>query len=194
MKYLIGIISGIVLAAGGAAVVSSQTSNASAGTITPLSALTPQTQTASTALAKRPSRTLTGELSRSDSGALELKVTTRQNGELVDRDVRILTAHAKVTNGAGRLGRLPLADSTARVTGVLLARANWRVDEDGQRTPTINAARIVVIATTPPDDTDDSNEAADQAESTNEKANQGESTNEEADQAESTDGADKQND
>ena len=210
MKYLIGIISGIALAVGGALVVSSQTSNASAGPLTPSSALAPQkqmqapTKTATRTLAKQPANTLTGELSRNNAGALELKLTIRQNGVLVDRDVRILAAHAKVTNRAGRLVQLPLDASTARVSGVTLPRLRWSLDQDGQPTPTINATRIVVIATTPPDQTDNSNETADQtdtsnetadqADTSNETADQAESTNEKADQAESTDGADKQND
>lgn len=170
MKYLIGIISGIALAVGGALVVSSQTSNASAGPLTLSSALAPQVQvpakTATRTLAKQPANTLTGELSRNDAGALELKLTIRQNGVLVDRDVRILAAHAKITNSAGRLVRLPLDASAARVSGVTLPRLRWSVDQDGQPTPTINAQRIVVIATTPPDQTDNSNQTADQADST----------------------------
>ena len=200
MKYLIGIISGIALAAGGALVVSSQTSNASAGPLTPSSALAPQkqmqapTKTATRTLAKRPANTLTGELSRNDAGALELKLTIRQNGVLVDRDVRILAAHAKVTNRAGRLVQLPLDASTARVSGVTLPRLRWSLDQDGQPTPTINATRIVVIATTPPDRTDNSNETADQTDTSNETDNQTENTNDKADQAESTDRADTQND
>jgi glycerophosphoryl diester phosphodiesterase len=56
----------------------------------------------------------TGELSYKDTGAFELKIALRQNGLLVDRDVRLLVAHAKVSNRLGRIVRLPLEDATAR--------------------------------------------------------------------------------
>ena len=95
----------------------------------------------------------TGELSRKDSGALELKVTLRQNGLLVDRDVRLLVARAKVTNRLGRIVQLPLDDATARVTGTMLPRSAWRLDDDGQLIATFAATRVIVLASTPPDQT-----------------------------------------
>jgi hypothetical protein len=73
---------------------------------------------------------------------------------LVDREVRVLVARAKVTNHAGRRVRLPLDDATARVTGAMLPRSAWRVDDDGRLIATFAASRVLVIATTPPDEAD----------------------------------------
>ena len=97
---------------------------------------------------------MTGELSHKDTGAFELKVTVRQNGLLVDRDVLLLVARASVTNRAGQRVRLPLEDATARVVGRLLPRSAWRVDDDGQLLATFAAKRVVVLATTAPDQAD----------------------------------------
>jgi hypothetical protein len=81
---------------------------------------------------------------------------------LVERDVRLLIAHAKISNRLGRLVRLPLDDATARVSGRLLPQSAWRLDDDGQLLPTLAANHIILLATTPPDqaesqDTQDSN-------------------------------------
>jgi hypothetical protein len=158
MKFLIGIISGITLAGTGFAVTSGalSTATASAGSLTAQTALAPETALAvqspthKMTTAKR-LQTFTGELSRSDTGAIELKLTSLQNGESVDRDVRILVAQATVTNRAGSRIRIPLEDATARVTGVLLARTAWRLDDNGQPLATIAAKRIVVTAAQAPE-------------------------------------------
>ena len=157
MKFLVGIISGIVLAiaaaaVAGVAIASNSSSDAPAASVIAQSSFSPQTPARPTAV--RRVQAFTGELSRKDTGAFELKVTLRQNGLLVDRDVRLLVAHAKVTNRLGRIVRLPLDDATARVTGVLLPRSAWRLDDDGQLIPTFAANRVIVIATTPPDQSD----------------------------------------
>jgi hypothetical protein len=160
MKFLIGIISGITLAGAGFAVTSGalSTATATAGSLSAPSALAPQgalvVQSATHQLtAVKRLQAFTGELSRSDTGAIELKLTS-QNGESVDRDVRILVAHAIVTNRAGNSIRIPLEDATARVTGVLLARSAWRLDDDGQPLATIAAKRILITATKAPDEAD----------------------------------------
>ena len=175
MKFLIGIISGITLAGAGFAAtsgaLSTATPTATAGNLAAETALAPQSALAvqsaihKLTAAKR-LRAFTGELSRSDAGAIELKVTSFQNGESVDRDVRILVAHAIVTNRAGRSIRVPLEDATARVTGVLLARSAWRLDDDGRPLATIAAKRIVVTATKAPDvaDAQDTQSAQDSTE------------------------------
>ena len=152
MKFLIGIITGIVLAGAGAVVVSGSLSNASADTATPQLAFTQQ-PVVKTQIAKRVPG-FTGELSHKDTGAFELKITVRQSGLLVDRDLRVLVARAKVTNRAGRGVRLPLDDAMARVTGAMLPRSAWRADDDGRLIPTFAATRVVVIGTTPPDEAD----------------------------------------
>ena len=159
MKFLIGIISGITLAGAGFAVTSGAPATATAGSLSaqtalaPQSALAVQSTTRKLTAAKRV-QAFTGELPRSDTGAIELKLTSLQNGESVDRDVRILVAHAIVTNRAGSRIRVPLEDATARVTGVLLARTAWRLDNDGQPLATIAAKRIVITATKAPDQTE----------------------------------------
>jgi hypothetical protein len=143
MKFLVGIISGIVLAVGGVA-YASNSHQATAATdlaqvgFTPqvVPQAVPQTQIAVTRVQQ-----FAGEFTRKDTGAFELKI-----GE---RDLRILVAHAKVTNLAGRPVALPLDDANARVTGKLLPRSAWRLDDDGQLLPTIAANRVIVIATTP---------------------------------------------
>jgi hypothetical protein len=150
MKLLVGTVTGIVLAVGGVAAAS-----------TP-STVTPQHKfhkfTAQHKFHKFTAQSLTGELSRKDTGAFELKVVGRQNGVLVDRDLRLLIAHATVTNRLGRIVRLPLDDATARVTGVMLPRSAWRLDDDGQLIPTFAAKRVVVIANTSRDQTDESDQ------------------------------------
>jgi hypothetical protein len=155
MKFLIGIISGIALAGAGIAVVSSNQASASAGTITPQVMAMPESATLTRTLtaAKRP-QGFTGELARSDTGAMELKISALQNGELVDRDVRILVAQATVTNRAGMRVQLPLEAANARVTGFLLPRSAWRADEEGRLIATFSARRVVLLATTPPDEKD----------------------------------------
>ena len=79
--------------------------------------------------------------------------------------MRILVAHAIVTNRAGSRIRVPLEDATARVTGVLLARTAWRLDNDGQPLATIAAKRIVITAKAPDQteshDTQDTTETQD---------------------------------
>ena len=153
MKFLIGIISGIALAGAGVTVASSNPFNAAAATVTPEVAYA-QPSVAHTLTAAKPVQRLTGELSHKDTGAFELKITVRQNGVLVDRDVRVLVARAKVTNRAGRRVRLPLDEATARVTGAMLPRSAWRLDDDGRLVATFAASRVLVIATTPPDEAD----------------------------------------
>ena len=132
MKFLIGIISGIALAAAGVTVVSTNPFDPAAPTVTPEVAFA-QTSVAQTQTAAKPVQRLTGELSHKDTGAFELKVTVRQNGVLVDRDVRVLVARARVTNRAGLRTRLPLDDATARVTGSsdLLGQARGGGGQDG---------------------------------------------------------------
>jgi hypothetical protein len=161
MKFLIGILSGITLAGAGFVMTSGalSTATATAGTATAQTALASQSALAVQSTPRKPNavkrlQAFTGELSRKDSGAIELKLTTLQNGESVDRDLRILVAHAIVTNPAGRRLRVPLDDATARVTGVLLARSAWRLDDDGQPLATIAAKRIVITARKAPDQSD----------------------------------------
>ena len=158
MKFLIGIISGITLAGAGIAVTSGTPAAATAQSLTPQTQVAAQTQLApQSALAVQTTtpratttkrlQAFTGELSRSDTGTLELKLKSLRNGEVVDRDVRVLIARATVTNRAGNRIRLPLEDATARVTGVLLARTAWRLDDDGQPLATIAAKRILITTT-----------------------------------------------
>lgn len=161
MKFLIGIISGITLAGAGFAVTSGalSTAPATAGSLTTQTALAPQSTLAVQSTTHKLTtvkrlQAFTGELSRSDSGAIELKLTSLQNGESVDRDVRILVAHAIITNRAGSRIRVPLEDATARVTGVLLTRSAWRLDDNGQPLATIAAKRILITAAKTPDQTD----------------------------------------
>ena len=161
MKFLIGILSGITLAGAGFVMTSGalSTATATAGIPTAQTALASQSALAVQSTPRKPNavkrlHAFTGELSRSDTGAIELKLTSLQNGESVDRDVRILVAHAIVTNRAGSRIRVPLEDATARVTGVLLARSAWRLDGDGQPLATIAAKRIVITARKAPDQTD----------------------------------------
>jgi hypothetical protein len=118
---------------------------------------------AHTQTAAKPVQRLTGELSHKDTGAFELKITVRENGVLVDRDVRVLVARAKVTNRAGQRVRLPLDDATARVTGAMLPRRAWRLDDDGQVIATFAASRVLVIATTPRDEADQAEGQASQS-------------------------------
>jgi hypothetical protein len=166
VKFLVGIISGIVVTvavAAGAAVASSTTSSSSAVSLAPQSSLMQQSsltqQTATHQTVATRLGGLTGELSRKDTGAFELKVTLRQNGVFVERDVRLLVAHAKVTNRLGRLVRLPLDDATARVSGRMLPHSAWRQDDDGQLLPTFAANRIILLTATPIERT---NQAEDQ--------------------------------
>jgi hypothetical protein len=169
MKFLIGIISGIALTGAGVTVASSTAFDAAAATVTPEVAYAQPSVAPAQTTAKRV-QSLTGELSHKDTGAFELKVAVRQNGVLVDRDVRVLVARAKVTNRAGRRVRLPLDEATARVMGAMLPRSAWRVDDDGRLIATFAASRVLVIATTPRDEADqaegqDSQSAHDAAES-----------------------------
>jgi hypothetical protein len=143
MKFLVGIITGIVLAVGGVAYASNSHQTTAATDLAQVSftpqvvpQVVPQKQIAVTRVQQ-----FAGELTRKDTGAFELKI-----GE---RDLRILVAHAKVTNLAGRPVALPLDDANARVTGKLLPRSAWRLDDDGQLLPTFAANRVIVIATTP---------------------------------------------
>ena len=164
MKFVIGIISGIALALAGAVIVTNSTSNASASPA--LAAPVMQTQSqqpvATFKVAAKPTLGLTGELSRNDQGALELKLTS-PNG--VERELRVLAAQAQVTNRAGQLARIPLDDATVRLNGVMAPRAAWSIDQDGQATPTINATRIVVLTTAQTDqpDTQDTPDTQDSA-------------------------------
>jgi hypothetical protein len=151
MKFLVGTITGIVLAVGGVAYASNthQTTAASdlaqveyAPQVVPQKQIVvpqkqiaiPQTQTGAPRL-----KQLAGELERKDTGAFELKI-----GE---RDLRIIVAHAKVTNLTGRPMPLPLDEANARITGKLLPRSAWRFDDDGKLLPTFAASRVVLIAT-----------------------------------------------
>ena len=144
MKFLVGIITGIVLAVGGVAYASNTHQTTAATDLAQVEftpqvvpqkqTVVPQKQTAVTR-----SLQLAGELQRKDTGAFELKI-----GE---RDLRIIVAHAKVTNVAGRPMRLPLDEANARITAKLLPRSAWRLDNDGQILPTFTASRIVLITT-----------------------------------------------
>jgi hypothetical protein len=147
MKFLVGTITGILLAVGGVAYASNSHQTTAATDLAQVSftpqvvpqavpQVVPQKQIAVTRVQQ-----FAGELTRKDTGAFELKI-----GE---RDLRILIAHAKVTNLAGRPVALPLDDANARITGKLLPRSAWRLDDDGQLLPTFAANRVIVIATTP---------------------------------------------
>lgn len=162
MKFLIGIISGIALAGAGVTVASGNPFDTAAATLTPGVAYA-QPSVAHTQTATKPVQRLTGELSHKDTGAFELKITVRQNGMLVDRDVRVLVARAKVTNRAGQRVRLPLDDATTRVTGAMLPRRAWRLDDDGQLIATFAASRVLVIATTQRDEADQAEGQASQS-------------------------------
>ena len=48
---------------------------------------------------------------------------------------------------------LPLDDATARVTGKLLPRSAWRLDDDGQLLPTFAASRVVLVTSIPREQT-----------------------------------------
>jgi hypothetical protein len=149
MKFLVGTITGIVLAVGGVAYASNTHQTTAATDLAQVEyapQVIPQAQTAVKLVPQKQSaaprlQQLTGELNRKDNGSFELKI-----GE---RDLRILVARAKVTNLAGRPVALPLDDANARVTGKLLPRSAWRLDDDGQLLPTFAANRVIVIATTP---------------------------------------------
>jgi hypothetical protein len=151
MKFLVGTITGIVLAVGGVAYASNTHQTTAATdlaqaeyapqvvpqkqTVVPQKqTVVPQTQTAATRVQQ-----LAGELKRKDTGAFELKI-----GE---RDLRIIVAHAKVTNVAGRPMPLPLDEANARISAKLLPRNAWRLDDDGQLLPTFAASRVVLIPT-----------------------------------------------
>ena len=150
MKLLVGTIIGIVLAVGGVAYASNTHQTTAA---------TDPSRRSSTRLAGRPAdadrprrsrppyarQQLAGELTRKDTGAFELTI-----GE---RNLRIIVAHAKVTNLAGRPMALPLDDATARVTGKLLPRSAWRLDDDGQLLPTFAASRVVLVTSIPREQT-----------------------------------------
>jgi hypothetical protein len=153
MKFLAGAITGIVLAVGGVAYASNthQTTAATdlaqveyAPQVAPQAQtavkIAPQTQTGAPRL-----KQLAGELQRKDTGAFELKI-----GE---RDLRIIVAHAKVTNLTGRPMRLPLDEANARISGKLLPRSAWRSDDDGKLLPTFAASHVVLISS-PRDETD----------------------------------------
>jgi hypothetical protein len=148
MKFLIGIISGIALAGAGVAVTSQGgPATASAESLAAQLAVVPQAATHATLPTKATSarvRVFAGELERKDAG-FELKLTTLVNGEKVDRDVRVLVARARVTNRAGTVARLPLDEADARISGVLLPRSAWRLDDDGRLVPTLAATRITII-------------------------------------------------
>jgi hypothetical protein len=137
MKFLVGTITGIVLAVGGVAYASNTHQTTAATDLAQAEYATqvvPQTQTGAPRL-----KQLAGELTRKDTGAFELKI-----GE---RDLRIIVAHAKVTNVAGRPMLLPLDEANARITAKLLPRSAWRLDDDGQILPTFAASRVVLIPT-----------------------------------------------
>ena len=153
MKFLIGIISGIALALAGAVIVTHNTSNASAEPVVASPVVQTQSQRplATFKASAKPALALTGELSRNDQGALELKLTSPNGAE---RELRVLAAQAQVTSRTGQPARLPLDDATARVNGVIAPRTAWSVDSDGQATPTINATRIVILTTAQTDQPD----------------------------------------
>jgi hypothetical protein len=143
MKFLVGTITGIVLAVGGVAYASNTHQTTAATDLSQVEyapQVIPQKQTVvpQKQIAVTRVQQLAGELKRKDTGAFELKI-----GE---RDLRILVAHAKVTNLTGRPMRLPLDEANARITGKLLPRSAWRLDDDGQILPTIAATRIVLIS------------------------------------------------
>jgi hypothetical protein len=167
MKFLIGILSGITLAGAGLALSSGGGSDAAAQSLAPQVALTPESATITPQSAthraqpaSKQVRLFVGQLARTDNG-FELKLTTLQNGETVDRDVRVLVAHARITNRAGALVRLPLEDADARVSAVLLPRSAWRLNDDGETVPTLAATRITITPTTndhTPDNAQDTTE------------------------------------
>jgi hypothetical protein len=152
MKFLIGIISGITLAGAGIAVTSGSPSSAEAERVSPQVGLTSQIAIDRTRPASKQMRLFAGELSRKDGG-FELKLKTLQNGETVEREVRVLVANARITNGAGTAVRLPLEDADARVSASMLPRSAWRLDDEGRLVPTLAAKRIVVTAATGSDQT-----------------------------------------
>jgi hypothetical protein len=143
MKFLVGTITGIVLAVGGVAYASNTHQTTAATDLAQVEytpqvvpqkqIVVPQTQTGAPRV-----KQLAGELRRKDTGAFELKI-----GE---RDLRIIVGQARVTNVAGRPMRLPLDEANARITAKLLPRSAWRLDDDGQILPTFAASRVVLIA------------------------------------------------
>lgn len=91
-----------------------------------------------------------------DDGVLELDVDRIPNLPLrfaseartvMDEHVRlVLGASNRVVDPNGRsIARSALDDATVRVTGSLLPRASWTFDGDGEITPAIRAARVLVL-------------------------------------------------
>ncbi len=159
MKFLIGIISGIVISAAGIAGVATSGASQSAvavqqGALMPQAPLALKGQQRPLARAQG-TRSLVGELKREDDGTLELKVQVRRNGELDDQDVRVLAGRARIVGRLGGAVALPADDAKVRVAGRMLPAARWARDSEGRLVPTILAFRISVLATAPVDESDD---------------------------------------
>ena len=151
MKFLIGIISGIVISAAGIAGVATSGASESAvavqqGALMPQAPLALKGQQRPLARAQG-TRSLVGELKREDDGTLELEVQVRRNGELDDQDVRVLAGRARIVGRLGGAVALPADGATVRVIGWMPPAARWIRDADGRPVPTIRAIRISVLAT-----------------------------------------------
>jgi len=74
---------------------------------------------------------------------------TRDAGPTFVRRERRKPDVAVIRFGFNGWARYPDFRKDARVTGKLLPRSAWRLDDDGQLLPTFAANRVIVIATTP---------------------------------------------
>ena len=116
-----------------------------------------------------------GKASVDDNGLLKLDVSQVVAGRgaqalLVGRDARLLTGPAtRLLDLQGKpVARALLDHATVRVLGRLLPLSAWSVNDEGERLPTIRAARIVVLQLEPQDEADtETTSAQDQVETDN---------------------------
>ena len=158
MKFVVGIVSGIVLSGMGVAAVVTSGATATAAPAAPA-----RTARLAHEMQRMPARrpavasqraSLVGELKLHDSGVLELKIAVRRFGELDDQDVRLLVRGARVVGRGGRPTTAPLDEARARVLGRMLPRSRWAFDSDGRLVPTFAASQIRVLAAPPADRAD----------------------------------------
>ena len=151
MKFLIGIISGIVLAGTGAAVAASPFNTTSAPTATPQISFTQQAVAPRKPLATRV-QGLSGELSRKDTGAFELKLPSARTASwsIATCVSSSPTPRSPTASDASCASRSTMPPPTSPA---MLPRNAWRLDDDGQLTPTFAAKRVVVLTTTPAENT-----------------------------------------
>jgi hypothetical protein len=159
MKFVVGIVSGIVLSGMGVAAV--VTSGAAA---TPAAQVAPaRTAHVEHDMRRMPSRrpvatsrraSLVGELKVHDGGVLELKIAVRRVDGLDDQDVRLLVRGARIVGRYGRPTSAPLDEARARVLGRMLPRSRWAFDSDGRLVPTFAASQLRVLAAAPVDQGD----------------------------------------